>query len=386
MNLLNVSQVHHYFFAGGGTGGHIYPSLAVAEHIRQRNDGSSILFFSSSREIDARILSKSGYEFLPLPAIGFSKNPLGIIRFGMQLLKSYYFVKQVLMPHRKDAVVIGTGGFVSAPVVFAAKSLNIPVHLINVDSVPGKANRVLARYAEKVFVQFEQSRPYFPNRDVQVVGCPLRRDFESPSRHKAFSELALEEDKKVLLVTGASSGASSINNAMISILKDLGEFAQQWQVVHLTGTVHIEQVRNAIQGLDITYHAVDYYDDMASLLAAADLIVGRAGAVSVAEYAAAGKPAICLPYPYHKDKHQYKNAGILVDAGAAVIVDDNVEAPEKTAKNLLAALKDLMSNENKRCAMTAAARQIGNVDAAKQIVESLEPKHNQEQGFDFNSR
>ncbi|MHC5161818.1 MAG: UDP-N-acetylglucosamine--N-acetylmuramyl-(pentapeptide) pyrophosphoryl-undecaprenol N-acetylglucosamine transferase, partial [Planctomycetota bacterium] len=301
MNRTDMMDEKHYFFAGGGTGGHIYPALAIAEQVTQKDDGSSMLFFCSSREIDARILSKSGYEFLPLPAVGLSKSPRRFFQFCMQLVKSYYFVKHILMVYRENAVVIGTGGFVSAPVVFAAKALKIPVYLINTDSVPGKANRLLARYAKTVFVQFEQSKEHFPNRQVEVVGCPLRSDFQSPDRHKAFSDLALEEGKKVLLVTGASSGAANINDAMLSILDELAEFAADWQVVHLTGVLHIDEVQQAIEGLDMSYHAVDYYDDMASLLAAADVVVGRAGAVSVAEFAAAGVPAVCLPYPYHKD-------------------------------------------------------------------------------------
>ena len=371
LNQNNAIHGRHYFFAGGGTGGHIYPALAVAEQITKRNDGSSILFFCSSREIDARILSKSGYEFFPLPAVGLSKSPRCLLRFGFQLLKSYYFVKQVLQPYHKNAAVIGTGGFVSAPVVFAAKALKVPIYLINVDSVPGKANRVLARYAQEVFVQFEQSMAFFPRDRVQVVGCPLRSDFHTPSRHKAFSDLALEEGKKVLLVTGASSGAATVNDAMLAILTDLSSFSDDWQIVHLTGMLHIEQVKQAIKGLDITYHALDYYDDMPSLLAAADLVVGRAGAVSVAEYAAAGKPSVCLPYPYHKDNHQAKNAQVLVDAGAAVIVTDDPNSPDQTAEDLLQVLKELMSDESKRVSMAARAEDIACNDAAKKIADLL---------------
>ena len=361
----------HYFFAGGGTGGHIYPALAVAEQIHKQSPDDSILFFCSCREIDARILSASEYEFLPLPAVGLSKSPKQILQFCLQFVKSYYFVKHVLLPYRENSVVIGTGGFVSGPVAYAAKALKIPIYMINVDTVPGKANRVLGRLAKKVFVQFDQSRPFFPKNEVEVVGCPLRSDFENPSPDRAVSDLGLDPDKKVLLVTGASSGAANINHAMISILDDLAEFADQWQVVHLTGMLHIDQVQEAVKGLAITYHAVDYYDDMASLLAAADVVVGRAGAVSIAEFAAAGKPAICLPYPYHKDKHQYKNAQVLVDAGAAVIVDDNIESPSQTAQDLLTALKELMGNESKRTAMAACARDIGTTTAAERILDSV---------------
>lgn len=371
MNEMDIMGGRHYFFAGGGTGGHIYPALAVAEQIRKKGSTDPILFFCSSRDIDARILSKSGHEFIPLPAIGFSKSPRQIFQFCMQFVKSYYFVKHILLPFRRNAVVIGTGGFVSAPVVFAAKALKIPVYLINTDSVPGKANRLLARYAKKVFVQFEQSRPSFPHQEVVVVGCPLRSDFQSPSPQKAFSDLALEAGKKVLLVTGASSGASNINDAMLSILTEMSAFSNDWQVVHLTGVLHIDEVQRATESLDLSYHAVDYYDDMPSLLAAADVVVGRAGAVSVAEFAAAGKPAVCLPYPYHKDKHQTKNAQVLVDAGAAVIVEDNPDLPAQTARDLLAALTELMGDESKRTTMATAAKGVGTTDAAERIFDLL---------------
>jgi UDP-N-acetylglucosamine--N-acetylmuramyl-(pentapeptide) pyrophosphoryl-undecaprenol N-acetylglucosamine transferase len=204
----------------------------------------------------------------------------------------------------------------------------------------------------------------------------LRSDFQNPSRHKAFSDLALEEGKKVLLITGASSGAANINNAMLAILDNLAEFADDWQVVHLTGVLHIDEVKESIRGLDITYHAVDYYDDMASLLAAADIVIGRAGAVSVAEYAAASKPAVCLPYPYHKDNHQAINAQVLVDAGAAVVVEDNPNSPTQTANELLAVLTDLMSDESKRIAMAAHARDIAHNDAARRIVGFLQGSDN----------
>lgn len=365
------SRPQHYFFAGGGTGGHIYPALAVADRIQKMQDDCSILFFCSHREIDARILSKTGYEFFPLPAVGLSKHPVRLIRFFAQFLKSYYFVKQLLEPYKRESVVIGTGGFVAAPVVMAARWLKIPVYLINVDSVPGRANRFLGRFAKKIFVQFEDTAAFFGKDRVEVVGCPLREDFEKPDRHKAFSDLALDETKRVVLVTGASSGSININHAVLSILPELGEFADAWQIVHLTGHLHIKEVKETVRGLAITYHAVDYYDDMPGLLAAADIVVGRAGAVSVAEYAAAGKPAVCVPYPWHKDRHQYKNAQKLVDAGAAVIVEDNIRFPAQTVHALLEALKNLMANPQKRQAMSTAAQKIAKPQAVETICQHI---------------
>lgn len=368
---MSDQRPNHYIFAGGGTGGHIYPGLAVADKIRQMQDDSSVLFFCSHREIDARILSKTGYEFFPLPAVGLSKHPKQLVQFFAQFVKSYYFVKQVLLPYKGDAVVIGTGGFVAGPVVAAARLLKIPVYLINVDSVPGKANRLLGRFAKEIFVQFEDTGNYFKEDRVRVVGCPLREAFETPDRQKAFSDLGLEADKQVVLVTGASSGSMNINEAVLSVVSELSEFADAWQVVHLTGHVHIDQVKEAAEGTGLSYHAVDYYDDMPSLLAAADIVVGRAGAVSVAEYAAAGKPSICIPYPYHKDRHQYLNAQKLVDAGAAMIVEDNVASHSQTAQDLLAALKSLMGDPAKRAAMANSAKRIGSTQSASRICQAI---------------
>lgn len=376
---MSERQVQHIFFAGGGTGGHIYPNLAVANAVVDRNKDVNIAFFCSRREVDARVLAPSGYEFLPLPAVGLSLHPLRFGRFFGQLFTSYGFVKQVMAPFRHKAVVVGTGGFVTAPVVMAAKALKIPVYLINVDAKPGKANRLLGRLARRVFVQFETSKQYFGTGEkVCVTGCPLRGGFaraalpkETCRRNLQSAGLAVDADRKLLVVTGASTGARNINDAMIGLLGELKDVADQWQIVHLTGQADFARVQQAVGQEADWYKAVDYWDDMASLLGAADLAVGRAGAVSIAEFAAAGVPAICLPYPYHKDRHQYANAQALTEAQAAVIVEDRVNAPAQTAAELGQLLKDLMNNEDKRQAMSRAAQQVGRIDAAVNIAGAV---------------
>ncbi len=362
-----------FFFAGGGTGGHLYPALAVAEEITELLPAAEILFFCSSREVDARILSPSGYDFLPLPAVGFSASPVRCIRFGAQFVKSYYFAKQILRERRQGAVVMGTGGFVSAPVILAARSLRIPVALLNVDSVPGKANRLMARYAAAVFVQFQQTRQYFAKTRAQVcvTGCPLRRDFTRPAPAEALRQYQIDPGKKVLLITGASSGSRSINQALAEILPALEPFADTWQVVHITGAAHFDQVQQTAGRTAISYRPIDYCHNMPALLAAADLVVGRAGAVSVAEYAAAGVPAVCLPYPYHKDRHQVLNARPLVEAGAAVIVDEAIDNPQQTVDELRRVLTERMSDPSRLAAMRNAARSIAKPDAAKAVAKTL---------------
>jgi len=375
-------QVRHIFFAGGGTGGHIYPNLAVADAVKALNKEIDVTFFCSRREVDARVLAPSGYEFLPLPAVGLSLHPLRFARFFAQLFASYGFVKQVMAPVRRQAVVVGTGGFVTAPVVMAAKMLRMPVYVINVDAKPGKANRLLGRLARRVFVQFEASKKYFgAGPKVSVAGCPLRGGFAQAGsgaddrrtgrRELRSTGLEIDADRKLLLVTGASSGARNINDAMIGLLGELRVLSDRWQVIHLTGQADFERVKDAVGQETGWYKAIDYRDDMAALLGAADLVVGRAGAVSIAEFAAAGVPVICLPYPYHKDRHQYENARTLTEAGAAMIVEDRVDDPARTAAELGETLKALMTDDSRRQAMGRATLNVSRSDAAETIARAV---------------
>jgi UDP-N-acetylglucosamine--N-acetylmuramyl-(pentapeptide) pyrophosphoryl-undecaprenol N-acetylglucosamine transferase len=360
-----------FFFAGGGTGGHIYPSIAVAEQIVKLEPTAKIHFFCSTRDIDSQILSQTGFEYTSLPVCSFSARPDKLIGFCTSFLDSFRIAKRAIVEN-KSAVVIGVGGFVSAPVCFAAHKLKAPIVLLNVDIVPGRANKIIARWAGKIFVQFEETRRYFTKSKavVNVVGCPLRIGFDNPEPEKAIKQLGLERQKKTLLITGASSGSENINEVICSVLGKLDSFTDDWQIVHLTGRANFEDIQKRYVGVKTKAKVLDYFDDMPNLLSAADLVVGRSGAVSVAEYAAAGVPSICIPYPYHKDRHQYLNAGKLVQAGAAVIVDDLPQRKD-TAQRLWVELEELMKDEKKRKKMAENCKAASNMRAASQIAEQL---------------
>jgi len=362
-----------YFFAAGGTGGHIYPAIAVAQRLKKINTVANVKFLCSRRLIDSQILSQAGFDYVQLRAVAPSARPDKFIAFVFYLLTSYYKSKRLLRASAKTAAVIGTGGFASVPAVLAAAKMNIPVVLVNVDIVPGRANKLLARFASRIFTQFEETAECFVKyKDrVERAGCPLREGFGKTDGGGVIKALGLDENKKTLVVTGASSGARNINNAVCRILPELSEFAESWQVVHLTGRAEYGRVKTDVGYTKILYRAVDYYEDTAGLYAAADLIVGRAGAVSVAEYAASGTASICIPYPYHKDRQQYRNAAKLVDAGAAVIVEDAKEDTEMTAIKLLTELKRLMAADKERRNMAEAAKRRAVLDAAEKIAESI---------------
>lgn len=360
-----------FFFAGGGTGGHIYPSIAVAEQIVKFEPTAKILFFVSERSIDEQILSKIGFEYSALPARGFSIWPGKLIGFCTSFLNSFGIAKQAIA-ECKSAVVIGVGGFIAAPVCLAAHKLKVPVVLLNVDIVPGRANKIIGRWANDIFLQFEDTRQYFGKRkaNINVVGCPLRSGFENPEPDKVSIELSLDKNKKTLLITGASSGSENINRTVCSLLEKLGVFADDWQIVHLTGAGNYDKVSRTYADVTIGHKVLSYFDDMPGLLAAADLVIGRSGAVSIAEYAAASVPSICMPYPYHKDRHQYLNAGKLVEVGAAVIVDDLPDEKERQGW-LWEELEKLMKDETKLQEMRQACKSIARLDASLKITEKL---------------
>jgi UDP-N-acetylglucosamine--N-acetylmuramyl-(pentapeptide) pyrophosphoryl-undecaprenol N-acetylglucosamine transferase len=360
-----------FFFAGGGTGGHIYPALAVAEQIAKIQPGAKIHFFCSNRSIDEKILVQTNFEFTPLPATGFSARPEKLINFCSSFLASYRTAKQAIA-ESKDVVVIGAGGFVSAPVCMAAHKSKVPIGLLNVDIVPGRANKIISRWADEIFLQFEETAQYFARRagNVNVVGCPLRDGFDNPEPNKVIEQLELEEGKNILLVTGASSGSEHINTAVCSLTEKLNVFADDWQIVHLAGVNNYETVKSQYGDAKISRQVLGYFDDMANLLVAADLVIGRSGAVSVAEFAAAGTPSICMPYPYHRDRHQYLNAGKLVEAGAAVIVDDLQDEKDR-AEWLWEELEELMKDKEKRQEMKSGCQAIAKKKAGLRIAEKL---------------
>ncbi len=392
----------HYFFAGGGTGGHIYPGIAVAEQIIKDQPEAKITFFCSGRQIDSRILARTDYEYIALPAMGFSARPDKFVAFCASFWKSYTLAHRKIAASR-PAVLLGIGGFVSAPVVLAAHRLKVPVSLLNLDIVPGRANKLLARYAKEIYVQFDETKGCFrvarpssgtaiPStslrtglavisslcvftgwkpvpQTITVTGCPLRTEFLKPNPERARRVLGLDENKKVLLITGGSSGAENVNAAICSVLSRLVKFVDEWQIVHLAGP-DARSVKREYEKTKLNYKALYYFDDMPDLLAAADLVLGRAGAVSVAEYAAAGVPSICLPYPYHKDRHQYLNAEKLVRAGCAVIVEDLADR-SMTAERLASKLVELMENEARRSEMSQACRGMAKLDAAAEIARRM---------------
>lgn len=356
-------------FAGGGTGGHLFPALAIAEALRRRVPTVRIVFFATERPIDRRVLNTVECDVVTqtLPAV--SAKPW---RWPGVLRGFYQSQRQCRSSYgrRRPAIVIGTGGLGSVPAVREAHRAGIVTAIINPDIYPGRANRHLARFCDVVFAQFDETADRFPpSTTVEVEGCPVRRAFTQADRGEGCRRFNLDPNLKTLLITGASQGARSINEAVVANLPFLSTMTG-WQIVHLTGEPDFAAVEKAYRDRKIPAVILPFTDHMASALGAADLVVARAGASFLAEITAVGRASIMMPYPHHKDQHQRANANSLARVGAAMLVDDAIDT-EANGQRVRVALELLMTDDLSRESMALAARQHGRPNAAERIAERV---------------
>lgn len=356
-------------FAGGGTGGHLYPAIAIADAIRRHVSDARFVFFGTQRPIDDRILSRVDCDIVrqTLPALSSMPWRWPSIYLGLRRSSGLCRTRFELDP---PGVVIGTGGMASVPAVREAHRLGIPTAILNPDALPGRANRHLAGIADVVFAQWEDTVEHYPRgADVRVLGCPIRPGFDRTSRESGIARFGLRLDRKTLLVTGASQGARSINEAVVANL-DLVESFPDWQILHLTGEKDHPDTAAAYRPRSIGAVVIPYTDYMADALSAADLVISRAGASTLAEITAVGRPSILMPYPYHRDQHQFGNAKCLARVSAARIVRDAID-PAINGPALRSVLEELLTGDVAREVMASAARSIGRGNAAADIAEQV---------------
>ncbi len=359
----------HYVFAGGGTGGHLFPGLAVAAAVRRSAPAARITFFTTSRQLDRDLLGPTGYEQLEQGVRPFTLHPLRIPGFLVAWRKSVAAARAYLHAHRPRAV-LGLGGYAAGPPVVAARALGIRTAILNPDALPGRANRHLARHADLVVMQWGVSRGHFPDgTNCQTLGCPIRAEFAAVDRAAGRRRFELSLDGPVLLVTGASQGARTINAAVVRVWPEFSAAHPDWQLLHLTGPAAEAEVATAYAAAGVPARVLSFCQEMWLALAAADVVIARAGASTLAELTALGKPSILLPYPYHRDRHQHANAQVLVEAGAAVLLEDRLSADEN-AGPLRAALEQL-ARPDERDRMAIAARGLGRGDAAEVVAAWL---------------
>ncbi|MTI81407.1 MAG: undecaprenyldiphospho-muramoylpentapeptide beta-N-acetylglucosaminyltransferase [Firmicutes bacterium] len=359
---------------GGGTGGHIYPALAIAKGIIERYPNAEILYVGTDRGLESDIVPKAGYSFRSIKVAGFQRKlTLKNIKVLWQANQGLWQAFNIVRSYKPD-VVVGTGGYVCGPVVMAAALQKIPTLIHEQNALPGVTNRILSKVSNKVAVTFEDSIKHFADKArVKLTGLPLRPEIFSCDREKAFTELGLDSQKPVLLVFGGSRGARSINMSMVKVVQELQK-QDEIQVLHATGKFGYEEYLDALRSEGISLvntgniNTVPYLYNMQDALTAASLVVCRAGAATLAELTALGLPSVLIPYPHAAENHQEYNARALSDRGAAVMIRDS----ELTGELLLEQIKQLISSSQRLEEMAKESTKLGRPNALDDIIDLID--------------
>jgi UDP-N-acetylglucosamine--N-acetylmuramyl-(pentapeptide) pyrophosphoryl-undecaprenol N-acetylglucosamine transferase len=354
--------------AGGGTGGHVYPGIAVAEELMHLRPRSEVVFVGGRRGLEAQAVPEAGFRLRYIHTRGLPRRAWW--RWPVVLLTNlvgFFEALWVVAGERPD-VVLGTGGYVSAPVALAARLLRRPLLLQEQNSVPGLSNRWLARVASEVHLSFVEARSYFRRKDnLKVSGNPVRSHILSGDRETAIQEFGLTPGKPTVFVFGGSRGARRINEAAVDAMRRL-KGRVDVQFILQTGREDFESVKATVEREQLPARVVPFLRQIQLAYAVADLVVCRSGAMTLAEIAACGTPAILVPYPHAAHNHQEINAANLVDRGAAALVLDRDLSGERLAREVAHWLSDRQALSR----MSANARTFARPDAAERIVRSLE--------------
>lgn len=352
--------------AAGGTGGHVYPAIAIADALSEANAETEILFIGTKDHMEWDAVPKAGYDIKSIWISGFHrritlKNMLFPVKLGSSLVQSWAILSQF-----EPDVVVSCGGFASGPVGWVASKKNIPLVLQEQNSYPGVTNRILAKKARKIFTAFRDADRYLPAEKTEMAGNPTRKNLVEADRQAAYEQFEFEKSKKTLLVLGGSGGAKSINEAMTANIDRLHN-DMDLQIIWQCGSryydeLHMELHTEAYEELRL----VDFLHNMPEAYAVADLVVSRAGALSCSELALTGKPSILVPSPNVAGDHQSKNARSMTDEGAAEILDDS-----EVKDNLARLVEKLIFDQEKLKEMQQAALKLAKPDAAGDIAREI---------------
>ena len=347
-------------FAAGGTGGHLYPAVALAREFFRQDPAIRVLFVGTERGIEAKVLAHEGFELAMIAAQPVMGR--GVLNAAGALFSLPWGLWQslALLRERHASLVLGVGGYTSPPVLLAARLLGLPRAILEPNAYPGMANKVLGPIADAVFVTFRDAARYFQTAKVRITGMPVRRGFEEPSEEDTADTVS----RRTLLVFGGSQGARAINDAMVGALPQWAAMRGQLAIVHQTGEADHARVKAAYEAAGVQAEVVPFLFEMPKALRSADLVVSRAGAMTLAELTVCGKPAIVIPLPHAIYQHQAHNARVLADAGGAVVLPQQELTGERLAREVVALLRD----PGRLRVMGERSREMGKPDAAQAIV------------------
>lgn len=361
-------ETYRIMISGGGTGGHIYPAIAIANAWKEKHPATEILFVGAEGKMEMQKVPEAGYRIEGLPVAGLQRSlSLSNLSFPFKLMKSLNRSKTLLKDFKPDAVV-GVGGYASGPLLFIAQRNGIPSLIQEQNSYAGLTNKLLAKRADKICVAYPNMDKFFPAGKIQYTGNPVRKDilFLEGKREKAFTHFNLDQGRKVVLVLGGSLGARTINQAVLADMEALEQ--DGYQVLWQSGKFYFNEMQSKVTSSGLQHvHVLEFIKEMDLAYAAADIVISRAGALSVSELSLVGKPVVFIPSPNVAEDHQTKNAMVYVDAGAALLLKD-AEAVGK----LKTTIDDLLADQKKASQMSENIKKLAKPEAAKEIIEALE--------------
>jgi len=351
--------------AGGGTGGHIFPGIAIAEELRRREDKTEVIFIGTEHGIESRIVPREGYPIKFLRAEGFVGVSLlrkirALWKMLFSIVDSYGIIKAV-----SPDIVIGVGGYASVGPMLAASMMSIPAMIVEQNSVPGLANKLLGKFVKAAGVTYQESISFFPRAKTFFTGNPIRMSILTGDRDAAYDIFSLDRNKFTIFVFGGSSGARNINRAVVDSFNHMLDLKEKIQFLHQTGGRGCELVRESYRKWGFSGTVTPFIYQMSEAYEVADIVISRAGATTLAELTAIGKSAILIPYPYAAGRHQELNAGKLLEMKAARMILDQELTGEILAENI----RELYENKELRHEMERQSKSVGMPDAAQRVVD-----------------
>ena len=353
------NRTYRFLFAGGGTGGHLYPAVAVAEQIKIKIPNAQILFVGTKSKIESKVIPELGYKFKSIWIKGFSRKiTLENFLFPLKLIVSVVqsiFINLIFKPQ----VAIGSGGYVAGPAIFGSSITGAKIILLEQNSYPGVTSKLLERFAKEVHISFEDSRRYFKKKEkIFFTGNPVRKDLGSVNKSDGLKAYSLSDSKKTLLILGGSLGAGSINEAVAGLLKVLTE--NNVQVIWQTGKNYYDKYK-VYKSNNVLI--IPFIDKMDLAYSACDLMLARAGATTIAELLVLGIPSILVPSPNVAENHQYYNAKSLSEKGAAILIED-----KNLSNRLSEEIISIIFDKEKLVQLKTNALLLGKPDAAEEIA------------------
>lgn len=359
-----MSDALSIIITGGGTGGHLFPGIAVAEKFQEHGGGGArVVFVGTFRGLESTVIPREGFPLEFVRSEGFiGKGPYKKIRSVFRMVMSFKDAYNIIRKHRPD-IIIGSGGYASFATVFAGIFLLIPTLILEQNYAPGFANRILGKFAKAVCVTYQESISFFPRSKTYLTGNPVRERILRGSRKSAYKIFGLGPGKFTILIFGGSLGASSINKAVVESLQYLLNFKSDMQFLHQTGERDYSFVRDAYRSFGFSGMVTPFIHQMAEAYAVADIVISRAGATTLAELTAVGKPAVLIPYPHAAADHQESNAKKMERMQAALFVRDR----DINGRRLADMIRRLYKDQELRDKMQRNCRILGQPQAAKKI-------------------